>query len=56
MNVDAMSRRKALLIVGALAAFVATPCTGPFMGVALGAALLLPAAAVLTVLAMRLSA
>ena len=27
---------------GALAAFVATPCAGPFMGVALGAALLLP--------------
>ena len=27
---------------GALAAFVATPCTGPFMGVALGAALVLP--------------
>jgi thiol:disulfide interchange protein len=29
---------------GALAAFVATPCAGPFLGVALGAALLLPAA------------
>ena len=29
---------------GALAAFVATPCTGPFMGAALGAALLLPLA------------
>lgn len=28
---------------GALAAFVATPCTGPFMAVALGAALVLPA-------------
>ncbi|HET9354746.1 MAG TPA: protein-disulfide reductase DsbD domain-containing protein, partial [Sphingomicrobium sp.] len=28
---------------GALAAFVATPCAGPFMGAALGAALLLPA-------------
>ena len=28
---------------GALAAFVATPCAGPFLGVALGAALLLPA-------------
>ena len=27
---------------GALAAFVATPCAGPFMGAALGAALLLP--------------
>lgn len=29
---------------GALAAFVATPCTGPFMAAALGAALVLPAA------------
>ncbi len=28
---------------GALAAFIATPCTGPFMGAALGAALILPA-------------
>ncbi len=28
---------------GALAAFIATPCTGPFMGAALGAALVLPA-------------
>ena len=28
---------------GALAAFVATPCAGPFLGVALGAAILLPA-------------
>lgn len=27
---------------GALAAFVATPCTGPFMGAAMGAALILP--------------
>ena len=30
---------------GALAAFVATPCAGPFLGTALGAALLLPPAA-----------
>lgn len=29
---------------GALAAFIATPCSGPFMGAALGTALLLPAA------------
>src|SRR5205814_4363612 len=29
---------------GALAAFVATPCAGPFLGIALGTALLLPAA------------
>lgn len=36
---------------GALAAFVATPCTGPFMAGALGAALVLPAAAGLMVFA-----
>ena len=36
---------------GALAAVIATPCSGPFMGVALGAALLLPAAAALAVFA-----
>jgi len=29
---------------GALAAFIATPCAGPFLGVALGTALLLPSA------------
>jgi len=34
---------------GALAAFVATPCAGPFMGVALGAALVLPRPAALAV-------
>lgn len=36
---------------GTLAAFVATPCTGPFMGAALGAALLLPALGALLVFA-----
>ncbi|TPG13071.1 protein-disulfide reductase DsbD family protein [Sphingomonas oligophenolica] len=36
---------------GALAAFVATPCTGPFMGAALGAALILPWYAALAVFA-----
>jgi DsbC/DsbD-like thiol-disulfide interchange protein/cytochrome c biogenesis protein CcdA len=36
---------------GALAAFVATPCAGPFMGAALGSALLLPAAGALLVFA-----
>ncbi len=36
---------------GALAAFVATPCTGPFMAGALGVALLLPVAAALLVFA-----
>ncbi len=34
---------------GALAAFVATPCTGPFMAAALGAALVLPTPAALFV-------
>ncbi len=36
---------------GVLAAFVATPCTGPFMAGALGAALVLPAAAALAIFA-----
>ncbi|HVF92819.1 MAG TPA: protein-disulfide reductase DsbD domain-containing protein [Sphingomonas sp.] len=36
---------------GALAAFVATPCTGPFMGAALGAALVLPWYAALAIFA-----
>lgn len=36
-------------LTGALAAFVATPCTGPFMGAALGAALVLPPLAALAV-------
>ena len=36
---------------GALAAFVATPCAGPFMGTALGAALVLPAWAAMAVFA-----
>ena len=36
---------------GALAAFVATPCAGPFLGAALGTALLLPAAGAILVFA-----
>jgi thiol:disulfide interchange protein len=36
---------------GALAAFVATPCTGPFMAAALGAALVLPTLAALAIFA-----
>jgi thiol:disulfide interchange protein/DsbC/DsbD-like thiol-disulfide interchange protein len=36
---------------GGLAAFIATPCTGPFMGAALGAALVLPTAAALAIFA-----
>ena len=36
---------------GALAAFVATPCTGPFMAAALGATIVLPPAAALVIFA-----
>jgi DsbC/DsbD-like thiol-disulfide interchange protein/cytochrome c biogenesis protein CcdA len=36
---------------GALAAFIATPCAGPFLGVALGTALLLPVAGAVLVFA-----
>ena len=36
---------------GLLAAFVATPCTGPFMAAAMGAALLLPVAQAMTLFA-----
>jgi len=36
---------------GALAAFIATPCAGPFMGAALGAALVLPWPAALAIFA-----
>jgi DsbC/DsbD-like thiol-disulfide interchange protein/cytochrome c biogenesis protein CcdA len=36
---------------GVLAAFVATPCTGPFMAAALGAALVLPVAAAMAIFA-----
>jgi DsbC/DsbD-like thiol-disulfide interchange protein/cytochrome c biogenesis protein CcdA len=39
------------VMTGALAAFIATPCTGPFMGVALGAALVLPWVAAIAVFA-----
>src|SRR3546814_9201666 len=35
---------------GVLAAFIATPCTGPFMGAAMGAALILPVPLVLVIL------
>ncbi|HWK34697.1 protein-disulfide reductase DsbD family protein [Sphingomonas sp.] len=41
-NRMAASGRGGAFMTGALAAFVATPCTGPFMGAALGAALVLP--------------
>ena len=49
---DALTRAggaKGGFATGALAAFVATPCSGPFMGAALGATLALPAAAALPI-------
>lgn len=49
---EALTRQSGLrgaFFTGALAAFVATPCTGPFMGAALGATLALPAAGSLIV-------
>nr|CAA6827881.1 MAG: Cytochrome c-type biogenesis protein DsbD, protein-disulfide reductase (EC [uncultured Thiotrichaceae bacterium] len=42
-------QRGGAFITGILAVFVATPCTGPFMGVALGAAAVLPAASALAI-------
>ena len=42
---------KGAFATGLLAAFVATPCTGPFMAAAMGAALLLPAAEALVLFA-----
>ena len=40
--VDSASGAGGAFATGALAAIIATPCTGPFMGAALGAALVLP--------------
>ncbi|MGL5837830.1 MAG: protein-disulfide reductase DsbD family protein, partial [Sphingorhabdus sp.] len=51
---DALTRRAGVsgsFWTGVLAAIVATPCTGPFMAAALGAALLLPAAEALLLFA-----
>ena len=51
---EGLTRRGGLrgaFFTGALAAFVATPCTGPFMGAALGAALVLPAIGALAIFA-----
>jgi thiol:disulfide interchange protein/DsbC/DsbD-like thiol-disulfide interchange protein len=51
---DRLTRKEGLggaFWTGALAAFVATPCTGPFMGAALGAALVLSTPAALAVFA-----
>ncbi len=44
--------RRSAFATGLLAAFVATPCTGPFMAAAMGAALLLPVGAALALFAM----
>ena len=51
---DRLTRAEGLrgaFFTGALAAFVATPCTGPFMGAALGAALVLPTLGALAIFA-----
>ncbi|UYY58357.1 protein-disulfide reductase DsbD family protein [Sphingomonas sp. S2-65] len=50
-NRAAASGRGGAFATGALAAFVATPCAGPFMASALGAALILPWPAALAVFA-----
>lgn len=47
--VDSASGASGAFATGALAAIIATPCTGPFMGAALGAALVLPWYAALAV-------
>ncbi|WP_066647253.1 thioredoxin family protein [Sphingomonas sp. CCH10-B3] len=47
--VDSASGASGAFATGALAAIIATPCTGPFMGAALGAALVLPTAAAMAV-------
>ena len=52
LNVRGREGAGGSFITGALAAFVATPCTGPFMASALGAALLLPAPEALLLFAM----
>lgn len=51
VNRAAAGGRGGAFLTGALAAFVATPCTGPFMGAALGAALILPWPAALAIFA-----
>jgi thiol:disulfide interchange protein DsbD len=42
-------QRGGAFVTGMLAVFVATPCTGPFMGVALGAAAVLPATSAMAI-------
>ncbi|MEP9402741.1 protein-disulfide reductase DsbD family protein [Sphingomonas silueang] len=50
-QLGARGGRGGAFATGALAAFVATPCTGPFMGAALGSALVLPPLAAMAVFA-----
>ncbi|MFN4020003.1 MAG: protein-disulfide reductase DsbD family protein [Erythrobacter sp.] len=51
LSVNRGAERMGAFATGLLAAFVATPCTGPFMAAALGAALLLPTAQALVLFA-----
>lgn len=51
ISVSIGGERTGAFATGLLAAFVATPCTGPFMAAALGAALLLPTAQALLLFA-----
>jgi thiol:disulfide interchange protein len=51
INRAAANGNSGAFATGALAAFIATPCTGPFMGAALGAALVLPWYAALAIFA-----
>ncbi|WP_245804446.1 protein-disulfide reductase DsbD family protein [Erythrobacter tepidarius] len=51
ISVGLGGERAGAFATGLLAAFVATPCTGPFMAAALGAALLLPTAPALLLFA-----
>jgi DsbC/DsbD-like thiol-disulfide interchange protein/cytochrome c biogenesis protein CcdA len=52
LSVSMAGERIGAFATGLLAAFVATPCTGPFMAAALGAALLLPTAQALLLFAL----
>lgn len=52
ISVSMGGERTGAFATGLLAAFVATPCTGPFMAAALGAALLLPLAQALMLFAL----
>jgi DsbC/DsbD-like thiol-disulfide interchange protein/cytochrome c biogenesis protein CcdA len=51
-GIEGDGSRRGAFATGLLAAFAATPCTGPFMAAAMGAALLLPALPALALFAM----